>query len=85
MEQFSYRITDTAGIHARPAGLIVKEAAKYKSHIKISANGKEADAKKIFAVMSLGIRNGEEIIVTIDGEDEKDAKTALSAVIGENL
>ncbi len=48
MEQFSYRVTDPAGIHARPAGLIVKEAAKFKSDIKIKANGKEADAKKIF-------------------------------------
>ncbi len=85
MEQFSYRITDPAGIHARPAGLIVKEAAKFKSNIKIRANGKEADAKKIFAVMSLGIRTGEEIFVEIDGPDEKDAKTALSAVIGEHL
>lgn len=85
MEQFSYRITDPAGIHARPAGFIVKEAAKFKSDIKISANGKEADAKKIFAVMSLGVRNGEEITVTINGADEKDAKTALSAVMGEHF
>ncbi len=51
MEQFSYRVTDPAGIHARPAGLIVKEAAKFKSDIKIKANGKEAEAKNALAAV----------------------------------
>ena len=81
MEQFSYRVTDPAGIHARPAGLIVKEAAKFKS----DTNGKEADAKKIFAVMSLGIRSGDEMTITAEGSDEAEAKNALAAVIGEHL
>ncbi len=85
MEKFSYRVTDPAGIHARPAGIIVKEASKYNSDIKITANGKEADAKKIFSVMSLGIRSGDEMIITIQGNDEVGAKAALSAVIGENI
>ena len=85
MEQFSYRVTDPAGIHARPAGLIVKEAAKFKSDIKIKANGKEADAKKIFAVMSLGIRSGDEMTITAEGSDEAEAKNALAALIGEHL
>ena len=85
MEQFSYKITDPSGIHARPAGIIVKEASKYKSAIKIAANGKEADAKKIFAVMSLGIRSGDEITVSAEGADEADAKRTLAAIIGEQL
>ena len=45
MEKFSYRVKDPAGIHARPAGIIVKEASKYNSDIKIYANEKEAAAK----------------------------------------
>ena len=81
MEKFSYRVKDPAGIHARPAGIIVKEASKYNSDIKIYANEKEADAKKIFAVMSLGIMVGDEI----SGDDESSAKANLSSVIGENL
>lgn len=85
MEKFSYRVKDPAGIHARPAGIIVKEASKYNSDIKICANEKEADAKKIFAVMSLGIMVGDEITVTIIGDDESSAKANLSSVIGENL
>ena len=78
MEKFSYRVKDPAGIH-------VKEASKYNSDIKIYANEKEADAKKIFAVMSLGIMVGDEITVTISGDDESSAKANLSSVIGENL
>ena len=85
MEKFSYRVKDPAGIHARPAGIIVKEASKYNSDIQIYANEKEADAKKIFAVMSLGIMVGDEITVTISGDDESSAKANLSSVIGENL
>ena len=85
MEKFSYRVKDPAGIHARPAGIIFKEASKYNSDIKIYANEKEADAKKIFAVMSLGIMVGDEITVTISGDDESSAKANLSSVIGENL
>ena len=85
MEKFSYRVKDPAGIHARPAGIIVKEASKHNSDIKIYANEKEADAKKIFAVMSLGIMVGDEITVTISGDDESSAKANLSSVIGENL
>ena len=85
MEKFSYRVKDPAGIHARPAGIIAKEASKYNSDIKIYANEKEADAKKIFAVMSLGIMVGDEITVTISGDDESSAKANLSSVIGENL
>ena len=85
MEKFSYRVKDPAGIHARPAGIIVKEASKYNSDIKIYENEKEADAKKIFAVMSLGIMVGDEITVTISGDDESSAKANLSSVIGENL
>ena len=85
MEKFSYIVQDPAGIHARPAGIIVKEAQKYASDIKLCTNGKEADAKKIFAVMSLGIRSGDEITVTAEGSDEMGAIAALSAAVKEHL
>ena len=46
MKEFSYVITDSEGIHARPAGLLVKEAAKFQSDIKLKKGEKEADAKR---------------------------------------
>ena len=45
MKQFEYVIKDEVGIHARPAGILAKEAKKYDSVIKIHFNGKEAEAK----------------------------------------
>lgn len=85
MKQFSYKISDPAGIHARPAGFIVKEAAKYGSDITITVNGKTADAKKIFAIMSLGAKNGDEITVSISGRDEAEAEENIHRLISEKL
>lgn len=85
MEQFSYVITDAAGIHARPAGLLVKEAAKFASKITIAKGGKKGDLKRIFGVMALGAKQGEEVVVTCEGEDAAQAKAALEAFMKANM
>ena len=56
MKNFSYVITDEIGIHARPAGLLVKEAKKYASKVVIKANGKSAEATRLMAVMGMGVK-----------------------------
>ena len=76
MKEFTYVITDPEGIHARPAGLLVKAAAGFKSDIKIEKDGKAANAKTIFGVMGLGVKKDMEIKVTADGEDEAEAVEA---------
>ena len=78
-------ITDPEGIHARPAGLLVKAAAGFKSDIKIEKDGKAANAKTIFGVMGLGVKKDMEIKVTADGEDEAEAVEALQKFFNENL
>ena len=55
MKEFKYVITDKGGIHARPAGALVKEAAAFPCSITIAKDGKAADAKRIFGVMGLGV------------------------------
>lgn len=85
MKTFEYVITDQEGIHARPAGLLVKAAAKYKSTITITKDGKNADAKRIFAVMGLGAKKDEKITLTIEGEDEDAAIAELEAFLKETL
>ena len=71
MKSFTYEIKDSAGIHARPAGLLVKEADKFSSDIQIqNESGKTADAKRLFAIMGLGIKCGDTITVTVDGSDD---------------
>lgn len=85
MKTFNYVIKDELGIHARPAGLLVKEAAKFQSAVKIAKDGKEADAKRIFGVMGLGVKCGQEVTVSADGADEAEAITALEAFFNANL
>lgn len=85
MKTFNYVIKDELGIHARPAGLLVKEAAKFQSAVKIAKDGKEADAKRIFGVMGLGVKCGQEVTVSADGADEAEAITALEAFFNSNL
>lgn len=85
MKQFNYVITDEIGIHARPAGLLVKEAKTFSSKITIEANGKKAEATKLMAVMLLGVKKGAEVVVTAEGDDEDIAIVKMEAFMKENL
>lgn len=85
MKEFLYTITDPAGIHARPAGILVKEAAKYACNVTIGMDGKDVDAKRILGVMSLGVKQGHEVVLKTDGEDEDEAMENLSKFLQENL
>ena len=85
MKNFSYVIKDEVGIHARPAGLLVKEAKKYQSKVMITKDGKSADPRKMFALMGLGIKCGDTITMSFDGADESAAAEALAAFLKENL
>ena len=73
MKEFKYVIKDEQGIHARPAGLFVKEAAAFPCKVTIEKDGKEADAKRIFAVIGLEVKCGQEITLKTDGENEEEA------------
>ncbi|MDE7333567.1 MAG: HPr family phosphocarrier protein [Lachnospiraceae bacterium] len=85
MKKFSYTVKDEVGIHARPAGLLVKEAKKYASKIVIDKDGKTAEAGKLMAVMGLGVKCGQTVEVTITGEDEDVAYEALKEFFENNL
>ncbi len=85
MKEFTFTITDPQGIHARPAGLLIKEAKKYESKITIAKGARTGDVKKIFAVMALGAKQGEEIKITVDGADEDTAAAAMEAFLKENF
>ena len=78
MKEFKYVVTDAQGIHARPAGILVKAIAKKTSDIKIKKAGdtREVNAKSIMAVMSLGVKKG---------NDEEEAIAEIQKVLEENL
>lgn len=85
MKQFSYVIKDKEGIHARPAGIVVAEAKKYASNFTITNKGKSADLKRIFGVMALCVKCGEEIVVKVEGPDEDAAAEAIETAFKGNL
>ncbi len=86
MKQFTYTITDPVGIHARPAGLLVKAAKALDSTVTIAkADGKSAAATKLMALMGLGIKQGETVTVTIEGGSEDANAAAMEQFFQENL
>lgn len=84
-QNFDYEIRDALGIHARPAGALVKKAKAFESKITISKNGKAADATRLLAVMGLGIQCGDRVYVTVQGADEREAADTLLQFFSENL
>lgn len=85
MKEFNYIITDAIGIHARPAGLLVKAAKAFNSRITLEANGKSADATRLMAVMGLGVKCGTEVVVKAEGEDEDAAIAKMEEFVKTNL
>lgn len=85
MKIFKYTITDELGIHARPAGQFIKLSKSFTSIIKITKGTKTIDGKRLIAVMSLGAKQGHEITVTCEGEDEDIAAKALEVFLQQNL
>ncbi len=86
MKEFTYVIQDPMGIHARPAGQFVKEAGAFAdTAVTIGRGGKEVDAKRILGVMSLGVKQGEEVTIKCDGPDEDAAAEKLEAFLKENM
>ncbi|MCD2493570.1 HPr family phosphocarrier protein [Lacrimispora sp. NSJ-141] len=85
MKSFTYVITDEVGIHARPAGVLAKEAKVLDSKVFLEANGKKAEATRLLAVMGMGVKKGTEITVTVEGGDEETAAEKLEAFFKANL
>ena len=85
MRTFEYTIKDKLGIHARPAGLLVKEAKQFQSTVMLTCNGKSAAATKLMAVMGMGVKHGDSVEVSVEGPDEDAAYEAMERFFRENL
>lgn len=85
MKSFTHTIIDSLGIHARPAGQIVTEAKKFSSAIMIDTGEKKASATKLMAVMALGVKCGQSVTVTAEGEDEDAAIASMQQFFEANL
>lgn len=81
MQQQQISLTNSSGLHARPAAQFVQKAAAFKSRVTVKAGDKSADAKSILQILSLGAKQGMEICITADGPDEAECVKTLSELI----
>lgn len=81
MKKIEYVIQTATGMHARPAGMFVAAVNKYASKVTVNCNGKEADGRKLFALMKLGAKQNDTLEITVDGSDEDKACSALQEIL----
>lgn len=86
MKKFAYTIQEANGVHARPAGLLVKAAKALDSTITLeTAAGRSAAVTRLMAVTGLGIKQGDTVTVTVEGGDEEASTAAMEKFFSENL
>jgi len=88
MAEATIQVKHKVGLHARPAAMFVKTAAKFTSKIKVknlTANGDFVDAKSIIMVLTLGVMKDHEVCIQTEGEDADAALDALRALIETNF
>ena len=86
MKEFTFTVNDPLGIHARPAGLLAKAAKAFgDTVVTVEKNGTAVKASQLMKLMSLGVKKGDEVVVSADGADEEAAIAALKAFFEANL
>jgi len=77
MVEFKFVLTGDEGLHARPAGHFVKKAQGYPEKITVTKNGKSIDAKRLFSIINLQINKGDEITITVEGDNEAEVSEEM--------
>lgn len=85
MKEFTFTVTDPLGIHARPAGILVKEAKKFSSKITVFKGAAKCDMTKLLALMGLAVKQNDTIRVVVEGEDEEACAAAVKAFLEEQF
>jgi phosphotransferase system HPr (HPr) family protein len=75
------RLPETVALHARPAGMFVREAARAAADIRVEANGRSANAKSILDVLGLGATGGTELVISASGADAAEALERLAELV----
>ena len=88
MPKVEVQVNHKVGLHARPASLFVKQAAKFPCNIAVcnlSGDGKRVNAKSILSVLTLGVQQGHRVEIEAEGEQAVEALQALEKLIVENF
>ena len=81
MEKREYHVIAETGIHARPATLLVQAASRFSSEINLEYKGKTVNLKSIMGVMSLGVGQDSDVVITAEGADEAEAIAAIDETV----
>jgi phosphocarrier protein HPr len=79
------QVTNKLGLHARPAAMLVQNASKFKSEIRLKKEDVEANAKSILSVMMLAAEVGSFVTVAAQGEDEEQAVETIAKLFEEKF
>ena len=82
MKEIKFTVTDPLGIHARPAGILVK---KFSSKITVWKGDKSCDMRKLLALMGMAVKQNDEITVQVEGDDEAACAEAIEKFLKENF
>lgn len=85
MRQFSWRITDELGLHARPAGMLAKKAFELSSSVVIQYGTRMADAKQVVSLIMLEAEKDSSLMFTVEGKNEAEDAETLELFIREKL
>jgi phosphocarrier protein HPr len=77
----SVTVVNQLGMHARAAAKFVHLATRFQSRVRVARHGREMDGKSIMGILLLAAARGSIITITADGADERDAVSALAALV----
>ncbi len=81
MTSRTVKVLNTTGLHARPAGMFIETANRFRSAIRVAKSDREVDGKSVLGLMLLEITAGVELTITAEGEDEEQAVSALAELV----
>lgn len=81
MIQFSHVINDPQGLHARPIASIAAALVSVGSSVELALHGRTADARDLLGMLGLEARGGDELLVTVEGDDEQQAVELLKTTL----
>ncbi len=79
--EIKLKLLNEEGMHARPAGILVKCVNQFQSKIELSFNGKSANAKSLLSILSLGLIANSEFLVKAEGVDAELALQSLTQIV----
>ena len=85
MRSISYKVQCPEGLHARPAGMLTRKLKEYACDVTLTKGDASVNARKLFSVMTLLVKQGDDIVMTFEGEDEDQAAEGTLAFLRENL